>query len=219
MANVLVGHRATRAKQIDCGMAAAFDVEGGQLIQIVDLAGKQVASLVALSGDMRAERLSTPVTITANASLVLKVGDKLYSNRHTAVLELVEDTVGRHDLLTSPLPLDPGLTGKSAPAGSTLDALDAAAAELGIEHADFSDPVNLFKHVVIKQRGEVDVRDPLSERNDTVVLRALVDAVVIVANAFPEKKAGVATPDPGYGRNGQILVRVYREAGVTSGRS
>ncbi len=219
MANVLVGHRATRAKQIDSGMAAGFEVASGQLIQIVDLAGKQVASLAALSGDARTERLSTPVTITANASLVLKVGDKIYSNRNTAVLELVEDTVGRHDLLTSPLPRDPELTGKAAPAGSTLDALVAAAADLGIEHADLSDPVNFFKHVVIKQRGEIDVRDSLSERNDTVVLRALVDAVVIVANAFPEKKAGVATPDPGYGRNGQILVRVYSRAGATSDRS
>ena len=219
MANVLVGHRATRARQIDCGKAAAFEVESGQLIQIVDLAGKQVASLVTLSGDARPERISTSVTNTANASLVVKVGDKLYSNRNTAVLELVEDTVGRHDLLTSPLPRDPELTGKAAPAGSTLDALVAAAADLGIENADLSDPVNLFKHVVIKQRGELEVRDSLSERNDTVVLRALVDAVVIVAHAFPEKKAGVATPDPGYGRNGQILVRVYREAGATSGRT
>ncbi len=219
MANVLVGHRATRAKQIDCGMAAAFEVERGQLIQIVDLAGKQVPSLVTLSGDARTERLSTPMTMTANASLVLKVGDKLYSNRHTAVLELVEDTVGRHDLLTSPLPRDPQASGKAAPAGSTLDALVAAAADLGIENADLSDPVNLFKHVVIKQRGEIEVRDSLSERNDTVVFRALVDAVVIVANAFPEKKPGIATPDPGYGRNGQVLVRVYREVGATSDRS
>jgi uncharacterized protein YcgI (DUF1989 family) len=185
-------------------------VSSGQLIQIVDLGGKQVASLVALSGDARQERLSTPVTITANASLVLKVGDKLYSNRYTAVLELVEDTVGRHDLLTSPLPLDPEITGKTAPAGSTLDALVAAATDLGIENADLSDPVNLFKHVVIKQRGEIDVRESLSERNDTVVLRVLVEAVVIVANAFPEKKAGVAAARPTNGRTGQMLVRVYR---------
>lgn len=213
MANVLVGHRATTARQIDIGTAAAFEVTSGQLIQIVDLAGKQVASIVALSGDARRERLSTPVTITANASLVLKAGDKLYSNRNTAVLELVEDTVGRHDLLTSPLPLGHDATtttSKTAPAGSTLDALMSAAADLGIENADVSNPVNLFKHVVIKQRGEIDVRDSLSERNDTVVLRALVDAVVIVANAFPEKRAGVAAARPVNGRTGQILVRVYR---------
>lgn len=210
MANVLVGHRATSARQIESGSAAAFEVLSGHLIQIVDLGGRQVASLVALAGDARQERLSTPVTITANASLVLKVGDKLYSNRNTAVLELIEDTVGRHDLLTSPLPLDPEATGKTAPAGSTLNALGAAAADLGIENADLSDPVNFFKHVVIKQRGEIDVRESLSERNDTVVLRALVDAVVIVANAFPEKKAGVAAAKPANGRTGQVLVRVYR---------
>lgn len=210
MANVLVGHRAVAAKQLAVGAAAAFKVEADQLLQIIDLQGKQVASLTAFAGENNQERLSTPITITTNASLVFTTGDKLYTQVGTPLFELVDDSVGRHDLLTSSLPIeaDTGSTVKSKV--STRDSLQSAAVEAGLENADVTDPVNLFKHVVIKQRGELEVRDSFSERNDTVVLRALADCTVIIANAYSEKKPGLAAAQPANGQPGQLLVRVYR---------
>ncbi|HWV36044.1 MAG TPA: urea carboxylase-associated family protein [Thermomicrobiales bacterium] len=210
MANVLVGHRAVAAKQLAVGAAAAFTMEADQLLQIVDLQGKQVASLAAFAGDHNEERLSTPVTMTMNASLVLKTGSRLYSQRGTALFELVDDSVGRHDLLTSPLSTEADTASTVKSKVSTLDSLQAAAEEAGLENADVTDPVNLFKHVVIKQRGELDVRDSFSERNDVVVLRALTTTTVIVANAYSEKKPGLAASQPAGGKPGQLLVRVYR---------
>jgi hypothetical protein len=41
------------------------------------------------------------------------------------------------------------------------------------------------------------------------VLRALADCTVVVANAFPEKKAGIASTVNAKGRPTQLLVRVY----------
>ena len=209
MANVLVGRRAVSARQLEVGAAAAFPVSTGQLIQIVALAGKQVASFVAVGADGQVERLSPSTTITANASVVLKVGDRLYSQHRTPMFELVEDTVARHDLLTSPLPVNEDGDSKTAVKQSTLTALVAAATEAGVNPADVADPVNFFKHVVIKQRGELEVRESFAERNDTVVLRTLTDATVVIANAWPEKKAGVATTATTRGRPAQLLVRVY----------
>lgn len=208
MANVLVGHRAVAARQIGVGSAAAFEVPSGQLIQIIDLAGKQVASMVAFGGDDRDDPLSTSVTMTANASLVLKTGDKLYSARRMPLLELVEDSVGRHDMLTAALPLETGTTDGSAQ--STNDGLVRAAADAGLGGRPVVDTIHFFKHVVIKQRGELDVRESFAERNDSVVLRAFTDVAIVVANAYPEKKAGVGTVKAPNGRAGQILVRVYR---------
>lgn len=208
MANVLVGHRAIAARQIDVGSAAAFDVSSGQLIQIIDLAGKQVASLVAFGGEDRNDALSTSVTMTANASLVLKTGDKIFSARRTPLLELVEDSVGRHDLLTAALPPEAGA--KDGPGQSTSDALVHAAEDADLPGRPVVDAIHFFKHVVIKQRGELEVRESFAERNDTVVLRALSDGMIVVANAYPEKKAGVGTVKPPNGRAGRILVRVYR---------
>ena len=208
MANVLVGHRAVAARQLAVGTAVAVPVQAGDLIQIVDLWGKQVASLVAIVGP--GEHLSTPVTASMNASLVLKMGDKLYSQRCTPLFELVEDTVGRHDLLTVPLPIEADAQSTVKAKVSTRDSLEAAAEASGLETADVSDPVNFFKHVVIKQKGEIEVRDAFSERNDTVILSVLADCTVIVANAFNEKKPGLAAAQPASGSPGQMLVRVYR---------
>lgn len=207
MANVLVDRRAVAARQIEVGSAAAFDVASGQLIQIIDLAGKQVASMVAFGGDGRDDALSTSVTITVNASLVLKIGDKLYSASRMPLLELIEDSVGRHDMLTAPLRAETGTTDTSAQ--STNDALVHAAAEAELAGRPVVDAIHFFKHVVIKQRGELEVRESFAERNDTVVLRALTDGAIVVANAYPEKKAGVGTVKAPNGRAGQILVRVY----------
>ncbi|MDQ3654536.1 MAG: urea carboxylase-associated family protein [Chloroflexota bacterium] len=207
MANVLVGHRAVAARQIEVGAAAAFDVASGQLIQIIDLAGKQVASMVAFGGDDRDDALSTSVTMTANASLVLKIGDKLYSARRMPLLELVEDSVGRHDLLTAALPPETGTT--DAAGQSTNDALVRAMEVAELAGRPVVDAIHFFKHVVIKQRGELEVRESFAERNDTVVLRALTDGAIVVANAYPEKKVGVGTVKTPNGRAGQILVRVY----------
>ncbi len=210
MTNVLVGRRAVSARQLEVGSAAAFEVSSGQLVQIVDLAGKQVASFVAVGTNGPDERLSPSTTITANASLVLKVGDKLYSQRKTPMFEIVEDSVARHDLLTSPLPVNDDSDTKTAIKKSTATSLEAAATEAGIDVGDVTDPINFFKHVVVKQRGELDVKDSFAQRNDTVVLRALADSTVLVANAYPEKKAGVAHVTTPKGRTPQLLVRVYQ---------
>lgn len=209
MANVLVGRRAVSARQLDVGSAAAFEVSSGQLVQIIDLAGKQVASFVAVGRNGQDGRLSPSTTITANASLVLKVGDKLYSQFKTPMFEVVEDTVARHDLLTSPLPINDDTDSKTAVKRSTVTSLETVASEAGLAPGDVTDPINFFKHVVVKQRGELDVKDSFAERNDAVVLRALTDSTVVVANAYPERKAGIASTTTPKGRVPQLLVRVY----------
>ncbi len=210
MANVLVGHRAIAARQLDVGSAVAFEVFSGELIQIIDLAGKQVASLVAFGGVDRDDVLSTSVTVTANASLVIKVGDRIFSARQTPLLELVEDSVGRHDLLTAALPGQSATVESGGPVQTTGEALAQAAAAAGFPERPVVDAIHFFKHVVIKQRGELEVRESFAERNDTVVLRALTDGAIVVANALPEKKPALGSAKAPNGRVGQILVRVYR---------
>jgi len=207
MANVLVGRRVVQSKQIPNGRAETFTVQAGQLVQIIDMAGAQVAAMVAWGGEDGSERLSTPVTITANASIVLKKGDKLYTNRKTELFELVEDTVGRHDLLTGTVPTPATASTVASPVPSNQEALKAAAA--GTPDDDVSNPVNFFKHVVIKAKGELEGKESFSERNDTVVLAALTDATVLVGNQFHERRPGVTAGKAAVEKDGVMLVRVY----------
>lgn len=207
MANVLVGRRVVQSKQITVGSAEMFTVKAGQLVQIIDMAGAQVAALVAWGGEDGTERLSTPVTITANASIVLQKGDKIFGNRKTELLELVEDSVGRHDLLTGTAPTPATTSSVQTPVPSNQEALREAAANA--PDNDVSNPVNFFKHVIIKSKGELEGKDSFSERNDTVVLVALTNSTVLVGNQYHERRPGVTAGKSAVEKDGVMLVRIY----------
>lgn len=210
MANVLVGHRVILSRQLAVGTATSFEIEAGQLIQLIDMAGAQVATLLAWGGADRSERLSTTTTMTQNASIVIKEGDTLYGSDGTGLFELVEDSVGRHDLLTGPLSAPEPASSAATVMPTSRDSLKAAVVELGIESGDVSDPINFFKHVIIKAKGELEVKESFSERNDTIVLRALTDAKVVVGNAYHERRPGITAGKQAAEKAGEFLVRVYR---------
>lgn len=207
MANVLVGRRVVQSKQIPVGSAEVFQVKAGQLVQIIDMAGAQVAAMVVWGGADGTERLSTPVTISANASIVLKKGDKLFGNRKTELMELVDDTVGRHDLLTGTIPAPPTTSTVQTPVPSNQEALAKAAVDA--PDTDVSNPVNFFKHVIIKAKGELEGKESFSERNDTVVLVALTDCTALIGNQYHERRPGVTSGKSAVDKDGVMLVRVY----------
>ncbi|HLU34723.1 MAG TPA: urea carboxylase-associated family protein [Thermomicrobiales bacterium] len=210
MANVLVGHRVILSREISVGEAASFEIEAGQLVQLIDMAGGQVAGLVAWGGESLSERLSTATTMTSNSSIVVKQGDKLFGTEATPIFEMVEDSVGRHDLLTGPIPAPEPASAAATVVPTTREPLKAAAREIGMEDADISDPINFFKHVIIKSKGELEVKESFSERGDTVVLRALTPARVVVVNAYHERRPGVTAGKQAIEKGGRFLVRVYR---------
>lgn len=207
MANVLVGRRVVQSKQIEVGSAEVFTVEAGQLVQIIDMAGSQVAAMVAWGGDDGKERISTPVTMTANASIVLQQGDKIFGNRKTEMFELVDDTVGRHDLLTGTVPTPEATSKVQSPVPSNQEAMREAAADA--PDNDVSNPVNFFKHVIIKSKGELEGKESFSERNDTVVLSALTNSTVLIGNQFHERRPGVTAGKNAVEKDGVVLVRIY----------
>jgi uncharacterized protein YcgI (DUF1989 family) len=196
---------AIKARTLHPGEGAAFEVKSGQLLQILTVSGKQVADFVAFSLADRSEYLSTSVTRAKNNTLMLQTNQKLYSNRRNELLQLVEDTVGRHDLLF------PACDPQRYKQDYNLDehancktALATSLAEYGISFDQVPDPVNWFMNVAIVQKGEFEIRESLAERNDYVVLLALTDLVVAVS-ACPQDQNPTNA-----GKPTDILVRMYR---------
>ena len=74
-------------------------VHKGQKIEITDIKGGQVVDFFAEMQCDDAEFLSPGVTIDCNASLRIRVGDLLYSNKYRPMLRVLYDDVGEHDLL------------------------------------------------------------------------------------------------------------------------
>ncbi len=202
--SVTAGRMAIKARQIRPGQAHAVEVKEGQLVQVTDVRGKQVADFVAFRKDDPAEYVSTAATRSGNENVMLRQGMSLYSNRRTPMFELVEDTVGRHDLLFAACdPQRYEALGEEGHANCRT-ALAEALAPFEVAYERIPDPINWFMNVAIRQRGELEIREPLSEANDRVVLRALVDAVVGVS-ACPQDKNATNGGTPS-----DVLVRVYR---------
>lgn len=76
-----------------------IDVQQGQNITVIDIEGGQVVDFFAEVTDKPNEFLSTGVTIDCNESIKLKIGDTIYTNLYTPMLEVLSDDVGEHDLL------------------------------------------------------------------------------------------------------------------------
>ena len=205
VSQLLLGRMAVKARQVRPGEGYGVEVKTDQFVQIIAVEGQQVCDFVAVALGDPAERLSTGVTRAKNSTIMLQTGMTLYSNRRNPMFEIVEDTVGRHDVLFAAC--DPrryqddfGLEGHA----NCREALTAALAPFGLGYDDIPDPVNWFMNVSIKQRGELEIRESLAERNDYVLLRALMDTAIGVS-ACPQDQNATNGGNPT-----DILVRVFR---------
>src|SRR5688572_10278869 len=84
---------------VPAGHGRSLTVGAADLLVIGQSSGQQVCDTVAFRADDLQEWLSTSHTIASNGSLWPAVGQRYLSNRRTPLLEVVEDTVGRHDLI------------------------------------------------------------------------------------------------------------------------
>lgn len=200
MSTMLVGRTAIKAQRLRPGESAGFDVLADQFVQVIALHGTQAASLVAFSRQEPAEKLSVSQTRGVDKTLFVQRGMSLYSNRGNPMLELVEDGVGRHDLL---MPLDRSLafgTGSAPAEGSLAAQLEGH----GISPDALPDPFNIFMHVGFAERGKLEIRESLAERSDSVLLRAVMDCIVGVVALPASFGGGDAAAQP------EIMIRVFQ---------
>ena len=176
----------------------AFELEAGQELTVIDPQGGQVADLLTASkADMR-EMLSSGRTLDYAERIYLTAGDKLYSNRSNVMLEIIADTVGRHDFLLTPCseatfrlcyedePPHPGCQGNLA----------AALRPYGIEEDSIPVAFNCFMNVPVDgATGTFKVLPPLSRAGDRIVFKAHMDLVVgLTACSAPASNGGTFKP-------------------------
>jgi uncharacterized protein YcgI (DUF1989 family) len=210
VSDLLTGKTPIKARHIRPGQGQAVEVKAGQLLQIQTVQGKQVADFVAFGLGDTEEYLSTSVTMSANSSIIPRQGMTLYSNRRQPMFEIVEDTVGRHDMLYAccdPIRYEM----LDAPGHANCrEALTGALESYGVGYDRIPTPINWFMSVSIMQRGELELREPLAEKGDYVILRALKDVVAAVS-ACPQDLAATNAFNPT-----DILIRVYRDRPLPS---
>ena len=205
MSDLLSEKTPIRARHIRPGQGQAVEVKTGQLLQIQTLQGKQVADFVAFTKGDTDEYVSTSATRSTNASIIPQLGMTLYSNRRQPMFEIVEDTVGRHDMLYVCCdPVRYELLGAPGHA-NCREALVESLREYGIGYDRIPAPINWFMNVSIMQRGELEIREPLAEQGDHIVLRALKDVIAAVS-ACPQDLGPTNALHPT-----DLAIRVYRD--------
>ncbi len=132
------------------GHGTAFVAKAGELIEIVDVEGQQVADFVAFAEQDRTAWLSTTHTRSALLRLTVRPGDLLESNWRHPMFELIRDDVGRNDIITSMCDDRRYLP----------DELHRGAAAVGNRGVADSRPVQLLPERAHPPRPQVRQRDP-----------------------------------------------------------
>ncbi len=159
----------------------AFILRKGQGLRVIDPQGEQVSDLAAFSLSMPRSGLSSGKTVDFAETIFLTTGHILYSSLSEPMLEIVGDTVGRHDVLLAPCSqetfnlLYPGHNGYHP---SCFENLYEALAGHGVRKEEVCSTFNIFMNVEIEPTGRIRVRPPLSRAGDRVEFRALMDLTV-----------------------------------------
>ena len=161
----------------------AFQLEKGDALRVINTHGNQVVDAWAVSRDDWREHLSMVHTRTVLQSLRLRAGDALQSNLRRPMLTLAEDTSpGVHDTLIAACDAERyRQLGHVGHHDNCQDNYLNALREAGHRAESVPAPLNLFMHVPWTENGDLSFEAPVSAPGDTVVLRAEIDAVVVLS--------------------------------------
>ncbi|WP_324740901.1 urea carboxylase-associated family protein [Tsuneonella sp. CC-YZS046] len=160
---------------------AAFVLRTGETLEVIDPQGEQVSDMLAFSHDDVRELISNGRTFDYEETISLTTGNRLWSNRSRPMLEIVDDTVGRHDFLLTPCseatfrhfyPEKPVHRGCQGNLGEALQ-------PYGISEWSISTAFNIFMNVPVDSAsGRLQVLPPTSKPGDYIRFKALMDLVV-----------------------------------------
>lgn len=158
--------------------ARSVVVKKGEELCIIDLEGKQVGDFICYNQDDLTEHVSPVHMRSSLSSIRLKLNDYLYSNYRDPLMQMTEDTVGKHDFFFPACDyyrykVDFGV--EEHP--NCHDNLVAAVKQYGVDTDHLPDPINWFMNNHMNEEGDYEIREPLSKPGDFVRLKALKNCI------------------------------------------
>lgn len=195
--------------RITAATASAYLVKAGEFIQIIDVAGRQCTDFQAFSQDNVDRRRDLGLDATVTRSMLGRsypapgLPSKAFDRNFEALVEIVQDTVGRHDALGTACNAryydDLGYPGHV----NCSDNFNAALAPYGIAPRKGWEAINFFYNTHINDQNQIYLDEPWSRPGDYVLMRALTD-LVCVSSACPDDIDAANAWDPT-----DIHVRTY----------
>ena len=198
-----------RELRIDSSSAESYEIKAGEYIQIIDVAGRQCSDFQAFNMRPLDKGLERPVDDTVTRTLMglaypgPGLFSKLYDLDMQPLVELVQDTCGRHDTFglacTAKYYDDMGYPGHV----NCSDNFNGALEPFGIAPRAGWQAMNFFYNTRIDEHNVLYLDEPWSRPGDYVLMRALTD-LVCVSSACPDDTSAANAWHPT-----DIHVRVY----------
>lgn len=177
--------------RIDKSTACSYEVKAGQYIQVIDVEGRQCSDFLAFNShalDKGLERgLDSTVTrsLMANAYPQPGLHGKFYDQDMQPLVEIVRDTVGRHDTFAlacnAKYYADMGYPGHV----NCTDNFNRAISPYGIAARTGWPGLNLFYNTGFDAQNLLVADEPWSRPGDYVLMRAATD-LVCASSACPD---------------------------------
>jgi aminomethyltransferase len=171
--------------------ANAYFVKAGEYIQIIDVDGRQCTDFQCFDARKLDRGIERPLDVTTSRTLMghdySKPGlhSKYYDQDMTPLIEVVQDTVGRHDAFAMACAAkyydDIGYPGHA----NCSDNFNGALTPHGVQARPGWMAVNLFFNTAIDAHGVLISDEPWSRPGDYVLFRALTD-IVCVSSSCPD---------------------------------
>jgi glycine cleavage system T protein (aminomethyltransferase) len=195
--------------RVDRATARPYEVRPGQYIQVIDVAGRQCSDFLAFDaealqgGTERGLDLTATRYFTGTAFPKPGLHGKFYAPDLAPLVEVVRDTVGRHDTFglacNAKYYADLGYFGHV----NCADNFNGALASYGVAARQAWPALNLFYNTFFGEDCQLYFDEPWSRPGDYVLLRALAP-LVCASSACPDDIDPANGWDPT-----DIHVRVY----------
>jgi aminomethyltransferase len=171
--------------RVKSATAQAYFVKAGDYIQVIDVDGRQCTDFQAFAarkldrGIEHALDVTTSRTLMGHAYSMPGLHSKYFDQDMLPLLEVVQDTVGRHDAFAMACAAkyydDIGYPGHA----NCSDNFNGALAEYNVSARPGWMAVNLFFNTGIDAHGVLYSDEPWSRPGDYVLFRALTDLVCV----------------------------------------
>ncbi len=158
----------------------AFELKKGQRLCVTDVSGEQVADLFCVSKSNIQDTLSSGRSIDYAETILFTKGHKLFSFSGEPMLEILEDSCGRHDFLVTPCSAQmfQMLSGKPDYHPSCQENLEIALKPYGVNPWQLGTTFNIFMNVAFTPEGKIKVGVPTSKKGDLIIFEAKMDLIV-----------------------------------------
>jgi len=169
------------------GGYASRTLARGTRLRLIDLKGDACASVLLFNAAMPAERLNIADTVKVQWDAYPSAGSLLLSDMGRAMASIEQDDAGTHDAFCGASNEDSnrhryGDGRNSGAHPNARDRLLLGAAKHGLSRRDVHPCINLFKGVRIADDGSVAPQIGPFAPGRSLVLRAEMDLILVVAN-------------------------------------